>query len=88
MLQKFKDQVRVMAAKINQLDQYLNLTVNPANPTTQQEIFKVKRNIISDITHLLKDTKPLSNKKLLYFQILKIKFFGRNFFKLHFYRLP
>lgn len=63
-LEKFKDQVRVMATRINQLDKYLNLTINPANPTTQQEILKVKRNIISDITHLLKDTKPLSNNKL------------------------
>lgn len=60
-LQKFKEQVRVMATKLNQLNQHLNLIENPTNPSTHQEVLKIKRNIINDITHLLKETKPLSN---------------------------
>lgn len=60
-LQKFKDQVRVLAARVSQLDRHLNLNKNPTDPSTHQEVFKVKRNIISGITSLLKETKPLSN---------------------------
>lgn len=60
-LQKLKDQVRVMSARVGQLDQYWNLVKNPANPSTYYEVLDVKRNIINGITHLLKETKPLSN---------------------------
>lgn len=59
-LQKFKDQVRIMAARVSQLDQCMNLVKNPTNPSTHQEVLKVKKNIINGITHLLKETKPLN----------------------------
>ncbi|XP_025206680.1 uncharacterized protein LOC112602684 [Melanaphis sacchari] len=59
-LQKFKDQVRVMAARVSQLDQCMNLVNNPADPSTHQEVLKIKKNIINGITHLLKETKPLN----------------------------
>lgn len=64
-LQKFKEQVRVMAARVSQLDQYLNLVKNPANSSTYQEVLKVKQNIISGITQLLEETKPLSNNNII-----------------------
>jgi len=60
-LQKLKDQVRVMSARVGELDQYWNLVKNPTNPSTYYEVVEVKRNIINGITHLLKETKPLSN---------------------------
>lgn len=60
-LQKLKDQVRIMAARVNQLDQYQNFVENPANSSSPQEVLKLKRNIINGITHLLEETKPLSN---------------------------
>jgi len=52
-----------MAARVSQLDQCINLVKNPADPSTHQEILKTKKNIINGITHLLKETKPLSNYK-------------------------
>lgn len=57
----------MMATSVSQLDQYLNLIKNPVNPSTHLEVLKVKRNIINDITHLLKETKPLG-KMIYYFQ--------------------
>lgn len=63
-LNKFKDQVRAMAARVSQLDQYLSLVKNPADLSTHQEMLKVKRSIINDITCLLKETRPLSNNKI------------------------
>lgn len=66
-LEKFKDQVRAIATRLTQLDQHLSLNKSPADPSTHQELFKVKRNIISGITSLLKETKPLStNTKYTY----------------------
>lgn len=62
-LNKFKDQVRIMAARVSQLYQCMNLVKNPTDPSTHQEVLKVKKNIINGITHLLKETKPLSNYK-------------------------
>lgn len=59
-LQKLKDQVRIMSARVGQLDQYWNLVKNPTNPSTYYEVVEVKRNIINGITHLLKETKPLN----------------------------
>ncbi|XP_050439351.1 uncharacterized protein LOC126844909 [Adelges cooleyi] len=61
-LQKFKEQVRNMNIRVSQLDQYLNLIKNPVNPVkiTQQEILKIKHNIINGITSLLKELKPLN----------------------------
>jgi len=60
-LQKLKDQVRVMGERVSQLDQYMNLIKNPINPPTYQEVIEVKHKIINGITHLLKEIKPLSN---------------------------
>jgi len=60
-LQKFKDQIRVMAARVSQLDQCMSLVKNPAYPSTHQEVLKHKKNIINGITHLLKEIRPLSN---------------------------
>lgn len=60
-LQKLKDQVRLMAARISKLDQYLNFVKNPANSPDPQEMLKLRRNIINGITHLLEETKPLCN---------------------------
>ncbi|KAL5236431.1 hypothetical protein ACI65C_003841 [Semiaphis heraclei] len=59
-LKKFKDQVRIMAARVSQLYQCMNLVKNPADPSTHQEVLKIKKNIINGITHLLKETKPLN----------------------------
>lgn len=58
-LQKLKDQVREIATRVSQLDQYLNLVKNPVNSTTYVDVLRAKRNIINDITNLLKETKPL-----------------------------
>lgn len=55
-----------MAARVSQLDQYLNHIKNPVDPSTHQEVLEVKRCIIKGITLLLKDTKPLSNNQINY----------------------
>lgn len=65
-LQKLKDQVRILASRVSQLDSYLNLVKIPAEPSTPQEMLKVKQNIINNITHLLKETKPLGKIILSY----------------------
>lgn len=54
-----------MAAKVNELDQHMDLIKNPVNPSTHVEILKIKRNIINDITRLLKKNKPLG--KMLHY---------------------
>lgn len=59
-LYKFKIQVKALAERLNLLDQQLSLNKNPTNPTTHQEVLKIKKNIINGITCLLKETKPLS----------------------------
>lgn len=64
-LQKLKDQVRMMATRISQLDQYREFVNNPANSISPQEVLKLKRNIINGMTHLLEQTKPLSNNKII-----------------------
>jgi len=58
-LQKFKDQVRFMASQVSQLDQFMNLVENPPDPSSHLDVFKAKQNIINNITHLLKEIKPI-----------------------------
>lgn len=55
-----------MAARVSQLDQYLNLIKNPADPSTYQEVLEVKQNIIKGLSCLLRETKPLSNNQINY----------------------
>lgn len=70
-LQKFKDQIRVLAARVSQLEQCMDLVKNPADPSTHQEVLKVKKNIINGITHLLKETKPLSNYNNIFINVYR-----------------
>lgn len=64
-LKKLKDQVRMMATRVSQLDHYREFVNNPANTVTPQEVLKLKRNIINGLTNLLEQTKPLSNNKII-----------------------
>jgi hypothetical protein len=61
-LLKFKAQVKALAEILNGLDQQLSLNKSPTNANTHQELLKIKKNIINDITCLLKETRPLSKK--------------------------
>ncbi|XP_025421228.1 uncharacterized protein LOC112691273 isoform X2 [Sipha flava] len=59
-LLKFKAQVKALAEILNGLDQQLSLNKSPTNANTHQELLKIKKNIINDITCLLKETRPLN----------------------------